>query len=118
MQFAKQHVIVDVVLKTTSTSFQADIRSENGVYMTIKDLKIFLKEHMVPNKFYSLNGNHKNRICLEKSQAGWEIYFSDKKDKVGLLLFHSEDDACLRMKDELRKLMEQVYGLTWKNSLI
>ena len=35
--------------------------------MTIKELRLFFNDHLVPEKLYSLNGNHKNRICLEKS---------------------------------------------------
>ena len=86
--------------------------------MTTNDLKVFFKEHLVPRKFYSLNGNHKNRICIEKTPDGWNVYFSDGKEKVGLLHFANESEACLRMRDEIKKLMEQVYGLTWKNGIM
>ncbi len=86
--------------------------------MTRKELHKFFKEHMVPSKYYSLKGNHKNRICLEQAKDGWEVYFSDKKQKVGLLHFKSEEDACTGMKSELQKIMEQVYGLTFKNATI
>ena len=81
--------------------------------MTRKELNVFLKSHMVPQKFYSLNGNHKNRICLEQTGSSWQVYFSDKKEKVGLLQYATESEACLRMKEEVKKLMELCYGLTW-----
>ena len=71
--------------------------------MTVKDLKKFFKEHLVPANVYSFKGgNHK-------------IYFSDKKKKIGLMQFASESEACQRMKEEVLKLMEQVYGLSWRN---
>ena len=89
---------------------------EKRYNMTTEELKEFFNEHLVPRKFYSLKGNHKNRICIEKASDGWNVYFSDQKEKVGLLHFANESDACQRMKDEIKKLMEQVYGLTWKNS--
>ena len=64
--------------------------------MTVKDLKKFFKEHLVPANVYSFRGgNHKNRICM--------------------MQFASESEACMRMKEEVLKLMEQVYGLSWRN---
>ncbi len=81
--------------------------------MTIKELNTYFEEHLVPKKLYSLKGNHKNRICLEKNGDSYEVYFSDRKQKVGTISFASESAACLGMKNEIRKLMEQVYGLTF-----
>ncbi|MCR5405064.1 MAG: hypothetical protein K6E91_14780 [Butyrivibrio sp.] len=81
--------------------------------MTTKELKKYFKEHMVPSKLYKIGGAHKNRICLDKSEGGWRVYFQDKKDKIGIMKFVDEASACNTMKDELRKLMEQLYGLTW-----
>ena len=84
--------------------------------MTVKDLKKFFKEHLVPANVYSFKGgNHKNRICMGRTKKGCEIYFSDKKKKIGLMQFASESEACIRMKEEVLKLMEQVYGLSWRN---
>ena len=81
--------------------------------MTIRELRAFFEEHRVPKKLYSLKGNHNHRICLEQDKSGWEVYFSDKKAKVGLMRFASEGEACGRMKDEIKKVMELAYGLTW-----
>lgn len=81
--------------------------------MTTNDLKEFFKEHLVPNKFYKIGGEHKNRICLEQVSDGWDVFFKDQKQKVGLMHFGDENSACDMMKDEIRKLMESVYGITW-----
>ncbi|MDO4475833.1 MAG: hypothetical protein Q4B59_03530 [Lachnospiraceae bacterium] len=82
--------------------------------MSGKELREFFEEHLVPSKLYKIGGHHKNRICLEQEKQGdWVVYFSDKKDRVGLMHFASEEEACSRMKDEVRKLMELMYGLTW-----
>ena len=54
------------------------------------------------------------RICLEQSRDGWDVFFSEKKNKVGLMHFSDEESACISMKNELRKMMELMYGLTWK----
>ena len=84
--------------------------------MTVKELKTFFKEHLVPSHLYNLKGGaHSNRICLGKTKDDkWEVYFSEKKNKIGLMQFASENEACQHMMDEIRKVMEQIYGITWK----
>ena len=84
--------------------------------MTVKELKVFFKEHLVPSHLYNLKGStHSNRICMGKSKENlWEVYFSEKKKKIGLMQFATENEACQHMMDEIRKVMEQVYGITWK----
>ena len=84
--------------------------------MTVEELKVFFKEHLVPSHLYNLKGGARtNRICLGKSSENkWEVYFSEKKNKVGLMQFATENEACQHMMDEIRKVMEQVYGVTWK----
>ena len=81
--------------------------------MTLKDLRLFFKEHNVPSKLYKLGGKHNHRICIDKCDNTWEVFFSEKKNKTGLMRFDSEESACRSMKDEVRKLMEMMYGLTW-----
>ncbi len=85
--------------------------------MTMKELAAFFHEHRVPEKLYKIGKHGKNRICLEKGKDGWEVYFYDKKQKVGAMYYGDEESACLGMKNEIRKLMEQMYGLTWASAL-
>ena len=56
--------------------------------MTVKELKVFFKEHLVPSHLYNLKGGSRsNRICLGKSEENmWEVYFSEKKNKIGLMM--------------------------------
>ena len=87
--------------------------------MNCKELQSFFKQHLVPSHLYRIKGDRKNRICLSRSvvkgkKEAWELYFRDKKEKVGLLRFSTENEACLRMKEEVLKLMEQIYGLSWR----
>ena len=84
--------------------------------MTVKELKTFCKEHLVPSHLYNLKGvSHKVKICMGKNkQDSWEVYFSEKKRKIGLMQFATESEAWQHMMDEVRKVMEQVYGVTWK----
>ena len=81
--------------------------------MNAKELQKYFKEHLVPSKLYKIGGAHKNRICLAKTENGWSVFFQDKKEKIGVMNFVDEASSCNSMKDELRKLMEQLYGATW-----
>ena len=81
--------------------------------MTANELKLFLKNHRVPGKYYKIGGRHNHRICLDKTDSGWEVYFRDNKDKIGLTQYNDEASACIGMKKELRKLMELIHGMTW-----
>ena len=81
--------------------------------MNGKELKAYFEEHLVPRKFYKIGGKHNNRICMEKAGDGWDVFFSEKKKKIGVMHFSDEASACRSMKNEVRKLMELVYGLTW-----
>lgn len=86
---------------------------EREINMTRKELKIYLKDHLVPARLYDLKSNHKNRLCMEKAKNGYDIYFSDHKEKIGLLHFATESEACQRMKEEISKLMVSLYGLSF-----
>ncbi|MBQ9065748.1 MAG: hypothetical protein IJ123_09915 [Blautia sp.] len=81
--------------------------------MTSEELKMFLKQHRVPGKFYKIGGRHNHRICMEKTDSGWEVFFSDNKEKVGLSRYNDEASACRGMKNEMNKLMKLMYGMTW-----
>ncbi|WP_029322130.1 hypothetical protein [Butyrivibrio sp. AE3004] len=82
--------------------------------MTTKELKTFFKEHLVPSKLYKIGGEHDGRVCMTKNKDFWEVYFLDHKEKIGLMRYTDENSACQSMKEELRKLMESIYEITWK----
>ena len=81
--------------------------------MTVEELKRFFKEHLVPSRLYRIGGASNNRICMEKGDSGWEVFFSEKKKKIGLMRFHDEASACRGMKEEIAKLMRAMYGVIW-----
>ena len=81
--------------------------------MTGKELNKFFKEHLVPGKLYKIGGSHNKRICMKNEGEFWEVYFSDHKQKVGAMRYQDEESACWAMKNEVRKLMELMYGMTW-----
>jgi len=110
--------ILYVVINTTSHSIQINLlkqvsRHLEGGIMTAKELKKFFKEHLVPSKLYKIGKERDGRVCLTKEGNFWEVYFMDHKEKIGLMKFTDENSACLKMKDELRKIMETIYEITW-----
>ena len=84
--------------------------------MDVQELKNFFKEHLVPNKLYHIGrGSKSGRLCLRCDKGGfWEVFFGEKRDKVGVMRFATENEACHRMMDEMCKIMEQIYGITWR----
>lgn len=64
--------------------------------MTVQDLKAKLDTFAVPEHMYSLlkGGLPNERLCLIKTDDGWEIYYSERGEKNGIKSFDSEDAAC------------------------
>ena len=81
--------------------------------MTGKELKTYFEEHLVPSRLYKIGGKHNHRICMEKEAEGWDVYFSDHNSKIGVMHFQDEASACNALKNEIRKTMEVMYGITW-----
>ena len=81
--------------------------------MTGKELQKFLRDHLVPKKLYKIDGKHNKRICMERTREGWDVFFSEKKKKIGVMHFADEESACAAMKEEIRKLMALMYDITW-----
>lgn len=77
--------------------------------MTVAELKTYLADHLVPAKIYQIGGETSGRICLEKANGLWEIFFCDGKKKIGTLFFKDETSACKRMLKEISKVMELLY---------
>lgn len=81
--------------------------------MTTRELRTYFEEHLVPARLYDLKKAHNKRLCMEQVQDGWNVYYADKKDKVGLLHFVTESEACLAMREEVNKVMRALYGVTF-----
>lgn len=74
--------------------------------MTISELKNTLAEHLVPTKLYQIGGESDGRICLEKMNDSWAVFFCEGTKKIGTMLFKDENSACARMLREVSKVME------------
>lgn len=79
--------------------------------MTIAELKNYLTEHLVPAKLYQIGGASNGRICLNKANDLWEVFFCEEARKVGTISFQDENSACARMLSELAKVMDLVYDV-------
>lgn len=79
--------------------------------MTTRELRQYFKDHLVPTRLYHLRGAHHNRICMEQVADGWNIYYAERHNKVGLLHFATESEACEAMREQIGKVMQALYGL-------
>ena len=71
-----------------------------------------LKENNISDRYFCLNGGLPyDKICLEKNEDKWEVYYSEGKAKIGLMQFDNESEACQCMKEEVSTVMELIYGL-------
>lgn len=69
-----------------------------GVIININELKQSLEYHAIPIDSYSLTGGLPNEaFCILGYGDSWEVYYSEKGQKSGLLVFNSENDACENM---------------------
>ena len=79
--------------------------------MTIAELKDYLTKHLVPAKLYHISGESNGRICLDKVNDLWEVFFCDEAKRIGTVSFKDENSACARMLSELAKVMDLVYDV-------
>lgn len=63
--------------------------------MTKIEIEKKLREEGVRVDSYSLNGGLPNEAyCLNRTESGWEVYYSERGNKTGLKFFDNESDAC------------------------
>lgn len=63
--------------------------------MSIKDLEEFILINQVPEDAYSLNGGLPNEAyCINREENQWEVYYSERGRKCGLVKFDTESSAC------------------------
>lgn len=68
--------------------------------MTLKQLKRYLMLHRVPGYVYCLQGGlPSDQYCIGKEGEAWQVYYSERGSKIGLVQFDSESEACQYFQD-------------------
>lgn len=58
-------------------------------------LKEILQNNQVPSDLYSLQGGFPSEsYCLNKVNSNWEVYYSERGVKSGIINFDNESEAC------------------------
>lgn len=70
--------------------------------MKINELRLKLEKLGVPRRVYSLSGWSDERLCLEKRDEVWDVFFVERGQKRAARTFETEDQACEYMLDELK----------------
>lgn len=72
--------------------------------MNVTELAQKLTEQGVSEEWYSLlsGGLPNERLCLIKTETGWQVYYSEHGEKNGIKFFDTEDGACSYFYKELQ----------------
>lgn len=63
--------------------------------MNLEVLLTKLIEENIPSDSYSMQGGLPNdRYCIEKTNYGWDVYYSERGIRTNLKHYDSEDEAC------------------------
>ncbi len=63
--------------------------------MNITELKIRLFNEEVPHYMYSVcDGEEEQRVCLRESGGRWQVYYCEDGEKLDLMEFATESEAC------------------------
>jgi hypothetical protein len=72
--------------------------------MNTKELKNALNNAGISPDIYALTGGLPNEVyCLNHFDAYWEVYYSERGAKSGLMRFDTEDEACIYLYNLLVK---------------
>lgn len=72
------------------------------------DLKAILQGMGVPEEMYHLenHGNNDQKLCLNKENDVWFVYYSERGSKLVPAEFDNEDDACEEFMKRINKMMD------------
>ncbi|WP_338874936.1 hypothetical protein WBJ53_04880 [Spirosoma sp. SC4-14] len=63
--------------------------------MNKRALTVLFEQQQIPKDMYSLAGGLPNdAYCLQQTSQGWEVYYSERGIKSGLVFFPDEETAC------------------------
>lgn len=70
------------------------------------DLKKIMQNNRVPSDLYSLNGGFPSEsYCLNEVNNNWEVYYSERGVKSGIVNFDNESEACEYFLKEIGKIV-------------
>lgn len=74
--------------------------------MNRKDLESLLVVNKVPKDLYSLNGGTPSETyCIEKRRGKYKVYYSERGEKSYIGIFETEQEACLCLLNEIKKIV-------------
>ena len=62
--------------------------------MNCDELRAVLQQRGIRERSYSLEGADDERYCIERSAAGWAVYYSERGNRNDERWFRSKDEAC------------------------
>jgi hypothetical protein len=78
------------------------------VELTLEELRLRLKEEGYPEDSYSLDGGlYNERLCLERRNNRWFIYYSEKGIRTNEKDFLMEEVACQYFYGEISRMVKR-----------
>ena len=63
--------------------------------MNVTELKVRLFNEEVPHYMYCIGGgDEEQKMCLSESGGKWQVYYCEDGERLDLMEFSSESDAC------------------------
>lgn len=72
------------------------------------DLKAILSGMGAPQEVYHLDdcGNNDQKLCINKENGVWLVYYSERGTKLVTAEFDNEDDACEEFIKRITRIMD------------
>lgn len=75
--------------------------------MTKSELLARLQEEGIPADSYSLEGGLPNdKLCIEKTCLGWEVYYSERGARYQVEVFPTPEEAHQNLYKRLKEMMK------------
>jgi hypothetical protein len=79
--------------------------------MNIDEIKAIFHKNSVPDHYYVFAGvGSGDCFGIEKTVAGWQIYYSERGRKSVFGKFDSEDEACRALMAEVDRRLRREFG--------
>lgn len=74
--------------------------------MNSKELGAIFSSKKISRSIYSLDGEvPDDKICLDKSNGIWEVYYSERGIKRIIMKFYNENEACEFMYNKVMDMI-------------
>ncbi|MBI0472626.1 hypothetical protein EXT68_22475 [Pectobacterium parmentieri] len=76
------------------------------IFMNKDELRDRLIKEKISRSLYSLDGGLPDeKLCLDRENGYWFIYYSERGIKTGMINFPTENEACQYIYDQINEII-------------